>query len=207
MTQSTDDPNVRTDPNTGEQTVLEPGDEGYVDTAEYSDTSRIESTRPDAPGPQVAVEPQEGEAITTTELREGEAPPQDLRLVNEAGQSESEAILNARGTVVESQSPSDIVPNTPQIRPFPDQVGVQEAAVEEEEEDEEVVESEASGGLLSPPLAESETEAEPAERQSASELIDRARAANSAEELDEIEAQADGRVTVENAVAERRAQL
>ena len=198
MTQ-TDDPNVRTDPNTGEQIVLEPGDEGYVDTAEYSSTSRIESTRPDAPGPQVGAEPQEGEAITTTELREGEAPPQDLRLVNEAGQSESEAILHARGTVVESQSPTDIVPNTPQIRPFPEQVEVQEAAVEEEEEVPEQESASPLGGLL--------PGSEPEERASASDLIARAKEANTTQELDDIEAQADGRTTVLDAVAKRREEL
>jgi hypothetical protein len=49
--------------------------------------------------------------------QEGEVvpEPQDLRLVNDAGQSESEAIINSRGLVVDSQSPSDLVPNTPQI--------------------------------------------------------------------------------------------
>lgn len=122
MTQT--DPNVTTT-SEGEQVVLEPGDEGYVE--------------PNAPeGEPTVLDPQPMPA-------EGEPPPQvppgeDLRLQNEAGQSESEAILMARGTVVESMNPTDIVPNTPQIRPFPAEgveVAVEEAEVETPPEDDD----------------------------------------------------------------------
>lgn len=69
--------------------------------------------------------------------------------------------------------------------------------------------------LAHPQLYESadKSEAEPAENEyneewaSASELIDQARAATTTAELDAIEAQAAGRVTVSNAIATRRAEL
>lgn len=96
----TQDPNVTTDPETGEEVVLEPGDPGYVEPAEEI---------PPDPVP----------------------PGEDLRYVNEPGQSESEAILANRGSVVESTSPTDIVPNTPQIRPMGAQSPIEQAVAEE----------------------------------------------------------------------------
>jgi hypothetical protein len=172
------DPNVTYTPE-GEQVVLEPGDEGYVE--------------PNAPeGEPTVLDPQpmpaEGEPLPPT------PPGEDLRLVNEAGQSESEAILLARGTVVESTSPTDIVPNTPQIRPFPvEAVPVQEEEVPPEEPLEEPLEA--------PVEAPEQTDT------SASALIARARAATTDEELDEIEALANERVTVLDAVEARREEL
>lgn len=126
------DPNVRTGPG-GEEIVLEPGDEGYVD---------LNGPSLSVPGPMPAPEPTIANPPTTDPSlppsgdgpdgpptsgvfsdpalpvqQEGEVvpEPQDLRLVNEAGQSESEAIIHARGLVVDSQSAGDLVPNTPQI--------------------------------------------------------------------------------------------
>jgi hypothetical protein len=115
------DPNVRTDPATGQEIVLEPGDEGYVDPNAEPNAMPPE---PHAEGEALSVE------LPVAQAGEGEVPPQDLRLVNDPGQSESEAILAARGTVVDSQSPMDLVPNTPQIRMGP-QEPAEEPAVEE----------------------------------------------------------------------------
>jgi len=107
------DPNVTTTPE-GETVVLEPGDEGYV-------------------------EPQAGETGTVLDAQpmppDAEPPPepQDLTYQKEAGESDAEFLIRSR-TVVESQSPTDIVPNTPQIRPFPVEAAVGEPAVEDTEE-------------------------------------------------------------------------
>jgi hypothetical protein len=158
----TEDPNVRTDPATGEQVVLEPGDEGYV-------------------------EPRTEEAAPVEDV----APPQDLTLTQEPGESDAEFMQRQRSTPVVSESPGDIVPNVPQIT-----MGNQEP-VEEEVSPEE-------GEEISPQSGEGEP---PAERASAADLIEQAEAATTHEELDAIEAQADGRVTVINAVNERRAEL
>jgi hypothetical protein len=160
----TEDPNVRTDPATGEQVVLEPGDEGYVE-------SRTEEAAP----------------------VEDVAPPQDLTLTQEPGESDAEFMQRQRSTPVVSESPGDIVPNVPQIT-----MGSQEP-VEEEAPPEE-------GEEISPQSGEGET-AEPAAHVSAADLIAQAEAAETHAELDAIEAQADGRVTVINAVNERRAEL
>jgi hypothetical protein len=168
------DPNVTTTPE-GEQVVLEPGDEGYVE--------------PNAP---------EGEpTVLDAQPMPVEIPPptppgEDLTIKNVEGQSESEAILMARGTVVESTSPTDIVPNTPQIRPFPVETEP-EAEVPPEEPPEE-------------PEAEVEPEPEQTDT-SAAALIARAQAATTTAELDEIEALANERVTVLDAVDTRRAEL
>lgn len=122
---ASENPNVQTTAE-GEEVVLEPGDPGYVaPTAEQEG----EVLSPELPVAQeVGPEPTSG--------------GQDLTIKNEPGQDSSEAILMARGTVVESTSPTDIVPNTPQIRPFPTET---EAVVEEV-----------------PPEVEGEAEAEPA---------------------------------------------
>lgn len=83
-----------TDP--GDEIILEPGDPGYVD--------------PNAPAPEPAGA--EGAAAP--------APPgQNLEHQRNPGETEAEFQSRTRNVVVESQSPSDTVPNTPQIRPFP----------------------------------------------------------------------------------------
>jgi len=79
-----------TDPNVtttpeGEEVILEPGDPGYVD--------------PNAPAP----EPEEVPAGA------------DLQHVRQPGETDADFAARTRGVVVESQSPTDIVPNTPQI--------------------------------------------------------------------------------------------
>ena len=79
-----------TDPNvqtteSGEEVILEPGDPGYVD--------------PDA-----------------TPAGPGEAPAgKDLQHVRQPGETEAEFAARTRNVAVVSQSPTDIVPNTPQI--------------------------------------------------------------------------------------------
>lgn len=42
-------------------------------------------------------------------------PPQDLQHVRNPGETDAEFLARTRGAVVDSQSPSDIVPNQPQI--------------------------------------------------------------------------------------------
>jgi hypothetical protein len=75
-----------------DEIILEPGDEGYVD--------------PDAPaGPAPAVPAEAGPAPA----------PQDLQHVRNPGETDAEFLARTRGVVVESQSPSDVVPNQPQI--------------------------------------------------------------------------------------------
>lgn len=166
---TTTDPNISYDPITGDETVLEPGDEGYVDPQSGA----------------MAPAPHEEGGVLEVDLQEvAGTPPQDLSLVNEPGQDASEAIVMNRGMVVDSLNPADIVPNTPQIR-----MGPQEPEVVVEDEEEEIVEDEAAG------------------RATAADLIAQARAATTDAELDKIEAQADNRVTVLDAVEKRRAEL
>jgi len=81
------DPNVTTT-ESGEEVILEPGDEGYVDPAE---AERIAADAAAA------------------------KPGEDLQHVRQAGETEAEFAARTRNVVVESQSPTDIVPNTPQI--------------------------------------------------------------------------------------------
>lgn len=103
------DPNVQTTPE-GETVVLEPGDEGYVDP---NAEPNVMAPEPHAEG--ATLDP----ALPVQQAGEGEVPPQDLSLQSAEGQDNSEAIVMNRGLIVESTSPTDIVPNTPQIRPFP----------------------------------------------------------------------------------------
>jgi hypothetical protein len=70
------------------EVILEPGDPGYVAPA------------PEGEEPSQAVPP---------------PPAQDLRLIPEKGESDAEFMARTHNTVVDSQSPADIVPNWPQI--------------------------------------------------------------------------------------------
>lgn len=77
-----------------EEVILEPGDPGYVPP---------EGTEP--------VPPEEGGPITAVP-----APPgQDLQHERGPRESDAEFLARTRGVAVNSQSPTDIVPNTPQI--------------------------------------------------------------------------------------------
>jgi len=97
------DPNVTTTPE-GETVVLEPGDPGYVEPV-------IQETPPGEPN-----------AVLDPQPMPADAPaPQDLTYMKEAGESDAEFLIRSR-EVVESENPTDIVPNTPQIRPFPSEV-------------------------------------------------------------------------------------
>lgn len=102
-------------------------------------------------------------------------------------ESLAEQIQRERTELPDSTGPSDVVPNKPNIRP-----PVTEAQIAESEE---VVEPEADSPMPPP------------ERQSAADLIAAAQAAETSEELDAIEAQAEGRTTVLDAVAARRQEL
>lgn len=93
------DPNVTTTPE-GEQVILEPGDPGYVEP--------LADTPPSDPD---AVPPEGGEGATAPV----EVPPgEDLTFQRLPGESDAEFMARTRGVAVVSQSPSDIVPNTPQ---------------------------------------------------------------------------------------------
>lgn len=135
------------------------------------------------------------EEVPPPEPTEPPPPPVEAPPVQE---SLAEQVYRESHTVPESTGPSDYVPNRPNIRP-PDVV--------EEVLDPDALEAGGVGtqGEVLPEEAESE---EPvAGRASAADLIAQAQAATTQEELDEIEAQADGRVTVENAVRDRREAL
>lgn len=75
--------------------ILEPGDPGYVD--------------PNAP----TVAPTEGE-VPPDEGGVHAPPGEDLQHVQQPGESDADFAARTRGVVVDSQSPADIVPNTPQ---------------------------------------------------------------------------------------------
>jgi hypothetical protein len=125
---------------------------------------------------------EQGEATPPVEVPPPlEAPP--------AVESLAEQVWRESHTVPESTGPSDVVPNRPNIRPPGVETveSVEDPGVESAEE--EAVEEEAAG------------------RASAADLIAEAQAAETTEELDDIEAQADGRVTVLNAVQARREEL
>jgi hypothetical protein len=78
--------------------ILEPGDHGYVPSAEPVPEAE--------PGevPNVVVDP------TAVPGEAGE----DLTHVQQPGESDAEFAARTRGVVVDSQSPTDIVPNMPQ---------------------------------------------------------------------------------------------
>lgn len=85
------------------EVILEPGDPGYVaPTTEPSTPAQQEQTDVLAPGP--------NEGLGAPAL-----PGEDLRAYPEKGESDAEFLARSRNTVVNSQSPTDIVPNTPQI--------------------------------------------------------------------------------------------
>lgn len=130
------DPNVQTTPE-GEQVILEPGDPGYVEPGQPTSTSGepIDTQPPDAPQPDEPLG-----AI---------APPgKDLQHVRQPGESDAEFMARTRNVAVKSESPTDIVPNTPQIT-IGQQVEVGEglvAGVPPENLEEEVVEGEVVEG-------------------------------------------------------------
>jgi len=101
------DPNVQTTPE-GETVVLEPGDPGYVS--------------PDGPVQQTLPEGEPNAVLDAQPMPADVAPPQDLTYEKEPGESDAEFLIRSR-QVVESESPTDIVPNMPQIRPFPTETG------------------------------------------------------------------------------------
>lgn len=97
------DPNVQ-QTDSGDEVILEPGDPGYVEPGTQTDASGqpIQNQPETTPGPDEPLG-----AI---------APPgEDLQHVRERGEGDAEFAARTRNVVVESQSPTDIVPNTPQI--------------------------------------------------------------------------------------------
>lgn len=130
------DPNVQTT-DSGDQVILEPGDPGYVDPNAPTSTSGdpIDANPETAPGkdePLGAIAP----------------AGKDLQHVRQPGESDAEFMARTRNVAVISESPTDIVPNTPQIT-MGQQVPVGEGLVtgvtpetEEVVEEGEVVEEE-----------------------------------------------------------------
>lgn len=184
------DPNVQTTAS-GEQVILEPGDPGYVEPQTSVTGEPIDTTPQTVPG--------------SEEPLGGPAPVgQDLQHVRQPGEDDASFAARTRNVAVISESPTDIVPNTPQIT-MGEQIPVEgaegvvhtrgpEPEAEVVDEEGEIVEPANGGGA-------------PTERQSAADLIAAAQAAETSEELDAIEAQADGRSTVISAVNARREEL
>lgn len=85
--------------------ILEPGDPGYVEPEDAANTPRTHNQELDedviAPGPNETMPPPA-------------EPAEDLTHVQQVGESDAEFMARTRGVVVDSQSPSDIVPNTAQ---------------------------------------------------------------------------------------------
>ena len=82
------------------ETILEPGDPGYVDPTAAQNQPVLEPV-PAPAGSEGAAAP---------------APPgQDLRPMPNPGETEAEYLARTRNVAVESLSPTDIVPNRPQI--------------------------------------------------------------------------------------------
>lgn len=124
------DPNVQTTAS-GEQVILEPGDPGYVDP----NAPAVEPGSPPNPVPDTAVEAPAGV---------------DLQHVRQPGEDDATFAARTRNVAVISESPTDIVPNTPQITmgeqipvegaegvvhtrgPEPEEEVVEEKVVEEE---------------------------------------------------------------------------
>jgi hypothetical protein len=132
---------------------------------------------------------------TALEVPENEPPPPPIE-APPVQESLAEQVYREAHTVPESTGPSDVVPNRPNIR-SPESVG----AVEQPE-----AEAVTGEDLRAEQAGMTETE-EPTTRRTAAELIEAAAAATTTEELDDLEAQADGRVTVLDAVARRRDEL
>ena len=95
------DPNVKTS-TTGEEVILEPGDPGYVEPTYSTSGDLIDNTPETAPS---ADEPLGGPAPA------GE----DLQFVRQPGEDDATFAARTRNVAVISTSPTDIVPNTPQI--------------------------------------------------------------------------------------------
>jgi hypothetical protein len=108
-----------------EDVILEPGDPGYV--APEKDESNTQGAEvPEGEGltpPPTLAEggytdpnqpPPTEPVVASTD--EGEVPMgEDLQHVQQPGESDADFAARTRGVVVGSQSPTDIVPNTPQI--------------------------------------------------------------------------------------------
>jgi hypothetical protein len=128
-------------------------------------------------------EPVEEPVVQETVEEPADPPPPPIEAPPEL-ESLAEQVYRESHTVPESTGPSDWVPNRPNIRP-PEAVETEVVTVETVE-----------GG---PVAAEG--------RATAADLIEQAQEAEDDDELDEIEAQADGRVTVLDAVTKRREEL
>jgi len=108
------------------ETILEPGDPGYVDPTAAQNQPVLEP----APAPAGS----EGAAAP--------APPgQDLRPMPNPGETEAEYLARTRNVAVESLSPTDIVPNRPQITFGPQEPAPEAVETVSEEQAEEQAES------------------------------------------------------------------
>jgi hypothetical protein len=118
-----------------EEVILEPGDPGYV---EPRDTPSAPMPDPPPPGEQPNL------------LTAPDVPPDDLTHQQQPGESDAEFRARTTGVVVDSQNPTDIVPNTAQTTMGvrvqvegtdpPLYVGVPPESIEEEPPPEIVVE-------------------------------------------------------------------
>ena len=109
------------------ETILEPGDPGYVDPTAAQNQPVLEP----APAPAGS----EGAAAP--------APPgQDLRPMPNPGETEAEYLARTRNVAVESLSPTDIVPNRPQITFGPQEPAPEAVETVSEEQAEEKAEGE-----------------------------------------------------------------
>jgi len=93
---------------TEDEIILEPGDPGYVD--------------PNAPPPPEPAEAPAGKDLTPPRL---------------PGESDGDYVLRTKNLVVQSESPTDIVPNQPQITMSTEPPPVPEAEPEAEAEEDE----------------------------------------------------------------------
>lgn len=100
---STEDPEI----------ILEPGDPGYVEPDNATGT-----TPEDAANTPKTHNQELDEDVVAPGPNETMPPPaepaEDLTHVQQVGESDAEFMQRTRGVVVDSQSPSDIVPNTAQ---------------------------------------------------------------------------------------------
>lgn len=71
----------------------------------------------DASGDEVILEPGDPGYVEPGQTTEGEAAPpgEDLQHIRQPDETEAEFAARTRNVVVDSQSPTDIVPNMPQI--------------------------------------------------------------------------------------------
>lgn len=120
---------------------------------------------------------------------------EDLRPAPLPDEHQAEYIVRVREEGIVSNSPSDIVPNVPWSNMGPPAEVVEDSPADDPEP--EVDEPDAlSSALAAPP-----------EHQKAADLIEAAEGAETHDELDAVEAQAEGRVTVLDAVEKRREEL